>query len=165
MQHHEIERRWLIKEVPKNLTIIKTDNYIQYQLNKNIHGKSRIRIVNGTKYIQTIKKKTDTKNVQQEYEDEVSADYFMALFHIFNLHDYKPVCKQRICVNLGPEYNNLTAEIDIFQGKLAKYKRVEVEFASHADMQAFTPPPWFGKDVTDTMSSSKLFGMLNKNYI
>lgn len=48
-----------------------------------------------------------------------------------------------------PEKNNLTIELDIFEGKFAGLLLAEVEFFSEAEALAYTPPAWFGKDVTN----------------
>jgi adenylate cyclase len=42
-----------------------------------------------------------------------------------------------------------TAELDRFDGDLAGLLLVEVEFASVDDANQFTPPDWFGIDVTE----------------
>lgn len=48
-----------------------------------------------------------------------------------------------------PEKNNLTIELDIFEGKFSGLLLAEVEFSSEAEALAYTPPAWFGKDVTN----------------
>ena len=40
-------------------------------------------------------------------------------------------------------------ELDEFAGKLAGLRIVEVEFESREAAAAFTPPPWFGEEITD----------------
>jgi CYTH domain-containing protein len=40
------------------------------------------------------------------------------------------------------------AEVDVYGGALDGLVIVEVEFASSDDAEAFTPPPWFGDEVT-----------------
>ena len=52
--------------------------------------------------------------------------------------------KVRHRVDLGP----LTAEVDIYGGELDGLVVVEVEFASEAAADDFTPPDWFGDEVT-----------------
>jgi CYTH domain-containing protein len=42
-----------------------------------------------------------------------------------------------------------TAEVDRYAGELAGLWTVEVEFASVAASAAFTPPSWFGPELTD----------------
>ena len=49
---------------------------------------------------------------------------------------------------LIPFENNLTAELDVFHGKLDSLMLVEVEFDSIEAANAFVPPSWFGEDVT-----------------
>jgi adenylate cyclase len=44
-----------------------------------------------------------------------------------------------------------TAEVDVYAGKLAGLVVVEVEFRSNADASSFTPPSWFGTEVTDDL--------------
>ena len=48
-----------------------------------------------------------------------------------------------------PEKDNLTIELDIFEGRFAGLLLAEVEFSSEAEALSYTPPEWFGKDVTN----------------
>ena len=41
------------------------------------------------------------------------------------------------------------AELDTFEDELAGLQLVEVEFASTTEADAFVPPVWFGREVTD----------------
>lgn len=47
------------------------------------------------------------------------------------------------------EVEGRTAEVDVYRGKLAGLVVVEIEFPSETDAQAFTPPAWFGLEVTE----------------
>ena len=62
--------------------------------------------------------------------------------------------KSRYCIDIG---ENLTAELDIFEGDLLGLVFVEVEFLSQEMMEAFVPPEWFGKDVTQESFSANSF--------
>ncbi len=42
----------------------------------------------------------------------------------------------------------LVAEVDLYAGTLAGLCTVEVELASEADATTFTPPDWFGEELT-----------------
>ncbi|HET7489891.1 MAG TPA: CYTH domain-containing protein [Acidimicrobiales bacterium] len=42
------------------------------------------------------------------------------------------------------------AEVDVYEGDLAGLRTVEVEFSSEDAARAFTPPAWFGDEVTGT---------------
>jgi CYTH domain-containing protein len=46
----------------------------------------------------------------------------------------------------GP--HGLVAEIDVYAGPLDGLCTIEVEFESRDDADSFTPPEWFGRDVT-----------------
>lgn len=39
-------------------------------------------------------------------------------------------------------------ELDVFAGDLAPLLLAEVEFSSEEEANSFTPPDWFGEDVT-----------------
>lgn len=45
-------------------------------------------------------------------------------------------------------YGAHTIELDRYHGPLAGLVTAEVEFVTEADAHAFTPPAWFGADVT-----------------
>lgn len=42
----------------------------------------------------------------------------------------------------------LTAELDLYEGRLAGLATVEVELPSEEAAARFAPPPWFGREVT-----------------
>ena len=43
---------------------------------------------------------------------------------------------------------NLVAEVDIFEGKNQGLIIIEVEFEAETQALAFTPPSWFGQEVS-----------------
>lgn len=56
--------------------------------------------------------------------------------------------KTRYRVPLGSD-DRRVAETDVYAGALSGLCTVEVEFKSVQEAIAFTPPAWFGRDVTD----------------
>jgi CYTH domain-containing protein len=46
-------------------------------------------------------------------------------------------------------YGKYACEIDYYLGRLDGYVRVEVEFENDEDMFNFTPPKWFGEEITE----------------
>jgi len=42
----------------------------------------------------------------------------------------------------------LVAEVDVYEGELAGLEVVEVELPDLVTAEAFTPPPWFGRELT-----------------
>lgn len=49
---------------------------------------------------------------------------------------------------LIPLKDDLIAELDIYGANLSNFANVEVEFNSTKDAILFTPPDWFGQEVT-----------------
>ena len=49
---------------------------------------------------------------------------------------------------LVPLEDGLTAEVDVYEGKLAGLMTTEVEFPTLEEAEAYEPPYWFGKDVS-----------------
>jgi CYTH domain-containing protein len=45
---------------------------------------------------------------------------------------------------------HLTIELDVFEGQYEGLMLAEVEFKNLEEAHSFTPPSWFGKDVTLT---------------
>ena len=66
--------------------------------------------------------------------------------HLLPKADGIVITKKRDVLPLGTE--NLKAELDIFEGRHEGLRIVEVEFESEEQANRFTPPAWFGEDVT-----------------
>ena len=49
-----------------------------------------------------------------------------------------------------PEKDNLTIELDVFEGKFDGLLLAEVEFASEEEALCYIPPEWFGEDVSNS---------------
>ena len=62
-----------------------------------------------------------------------------------------------------PLEDGLTAEVDVYEGGLAGLLTTEVEFSSLEEAEAFVPPVWFGKDVSEEKAykntSLSLYGL------
>lgn len=60
-----------------------------------------------------------------------------------------------------PDRDNLTIELDIFHGLFEGIYLAEVEFPDEETALSYTPPEWFGKEVTDenTFHNSSLSQM------
>lgn len=83
-----------------------------------------------------------------------------AYLHLLDKCDGNIITKTRYLIPLD---NNLTAELDIFDGVFAGMLLVEVEFPSLEDANSFLPPDWFGEDVTyDGRYHNSYLSKLNK---
>ena len=80
---------------------------------------------------------------RDEFEIEITQDKYDSLM-IYKIDN--AIKKTRYYIPLG--YDNLIAELDIYHGKLKTLKTVEVEFRENYNLSSFSPPLWFGKDVT-----------------
>jgi CYTH domain-containing protein len=85
--------------------------------------------------------------VREEYNLPLTAD---AYTHLLKKADGNIITKTRYLIPL--QNNNLNKdlliELDVFEGKYEGLYLAEVEFSSEEDADAFTPPDWFGEDVT-----------------
>jgi adenylate cyclase len=72
---------------------------------------------------------------------------------LWPLTDGRRIDKVRHRVPLGAD-DGLVAEVDVFAGALEGLVRIEVEFTSDAAANAFTPPTWFGQEVTGEVAWS-----------
>jgi adenylate cyclase len=78
-----------------------------------------------------------------EYEILIDKSQFDALWPAT---DGRRIEKTRYLGNLE---DHLIFELDVFSGRLASLILVEVEFETVNAATNFTPPAWFGLDVTD----------------
>lgn len=137
MENIEIERKFLINEIPSDLDVYERIDMIQGYLNTN--PVVRIRKENDD-YVLTYKGSGLLSH--SEYNLPLDKESFN---HLLKKCDGIIISKSRYKI---PLENGLIAELDIFKGDLDSLVLVEVEFKSVEDANAFIPPSWFGMDVT-----------------
>ncbi|EOS71748.1 hypothetical protein C818_00552 [Lachnospiraceae bacterium MD308] len=133
----EIERKYLIKNTPDNLSDFPCRIMEQGYLNTD--PVIRIRKDNDN-YELTYKSKG--LMVREEYNLPLTKE---AYGHLLSKIDGRLIKKRRYMLPLG---EGLTAELDIFEGELAPLILAEVEFPDEDSAFSFIPPDWFGEDVT-----------------
>lgn len=133
----EIERKYLIKTLPENLTQYPCRRIEQGYL--NTEPVVRIRRSNDT---YTLTYKGAGLMVREEYNLPLTAAAFA---HLKEKIDGRLIKKRRYLIPYGERY---TIELDVFEDDLAPLTLAEVEFESEDDANRFTPPDWFGEDVT-----------------
>ena len=139
MKPMEIERKYLIRRLPENLS--------QYQCKKIAQGYIctnpvvRIRKSDDEYYL-TYKGKG--LMAREEYNLPLTQEGYE---HMLPKIDGRLIEKSRYLIPLD---GKLTAELDIFEGDLAPLIIVEVEFDSLDVANSFIPPEWFGEDVTES---------------
>ncbi len=136
----ENEFTFLVKGLPEDL-----EKYPKKEIKQgyfsDFPGPLRIRDENG-KFILTKKtpiKKGDASRYE-ETEIIIKQEEFERLW---------PACKKQLAkTRYYYPINGLTAEIDLYHGKLKGFLTVEVEFSNETKRKNFIPPAWFGKDIT-----------------
>ncbi len=132
----EIEKKFLVKELPANLYDYKCSLINQGYISTT--PVIRIRQTDNAYYL-TIKSKGLIS--REEYEIEISeSEYLSLLSKVTN----NIITKNRYYIPFYP----YTIELDIFSGLLEGLIVAEVEFSSLDEANAFLPPSWFGKEVS-----------------
>lgn len=135
----EIERKFLIKKLPDNLTSYKARKIEQAYLCTD--PVVRVRRDNDDYYL-TYKSKGMI--VREEYNLPLTKESYG---HLLAKADGNIITKTRYEI---PEKDNLTIEFDVFEGKFDGLLLAEVEFASEEEALAYIPPEWFGEDVSNS---------------
>lgn len=135
----EIERKFLIKKLPDNLTSYKAKKIEQAYLCTD--PVVRVRRDNDDYYL-TYKSKGMI--VREEYNLPLTKE---AYGHLLAKADGNIITKTRYEI---PEKDNLTIELDVFEGKFDGLLLAEVEFASEEEALGYIPPEWFGEDVSNS---------------
>lgn len=144
----EIERKFLIKELP-DLSKYEFLEIEQGYLSTN--PVVRIRKKND-KYILTYK--GSGLFAREEIEANLTKE---AYEHLATKIDGYLITKKRYLIPLDP----YTIELDVFEGHMEGLIMAEVEFPSVEEANSFTPPTWFGEDVTEDKryhNSNMIFG-------
>lgn len=138
MKSYEIERKYLVKQVPENLA-----SYPFHEIEQGYlctEPVVRIRRQDEEYYL-TYKSKG--LMIREEYNLPLTED---AYFHLREKIDGRLISKRRYLIPLDP----YTIELDVFHSPKDDLILAEVEFPSEEDSLTFTPPDWFGEDVTNS---------------
>lgn len=135
----EIERRFLVKDLPKDLDKYRHLDVIQGYLKTDDGTSVRLRKIDN-KYFYTIK--IGTGKVRDETEIEISKYLFDSLWHL---------TKDRRLSKIRYEipHEDLTIQLDVYKKRLEGLVTVEVEFKTLEQCNSFNPPKWFGEEVTE----------------
>ena len=136
----EIERKFLVKRLPPGANGLSGEPIRQGYVIATKDGiELRVR-QKRDRYFQTIKMGEGLSRT--EIELELTQDQFRRLWPST---EGRRVSKTRYRLPVG----TYTAELDRFDGDLAGLLLVEVEFPSVEASRQFSPPDWFGEDVTE----------------
>ena len=133
----EIERKWLVKEIP-NLSDSKRVSIKQGYVASSNKIEVRLR-QQGKKFFHTIK--TGTGLERTEIEVELSKKQFQKLWHATRGRRLEKV-------RYSLKWRGKTLELDLYKNELAGLSVAEVEFKTKKQAAKFSPPQWFGKEIT-----------------
>ncbi len=137
-QSMEIERKFLIEKLPKEL-----ERYPHTRLEQGYLCTSPVVRVrrDGDDYYLTYK--SAGLMAREEYNLPLNETSYN---HLKEKADGRIISKTRYRI---PLTETLTIELDVFDPPFAPLYLAEVEFPSIPDAKAFIPPEWFGKEVTE----------------
>ena len=148
----EIERKFLTEHLPFDITAYPCHSMTQAYI--SFSPTIRVRQSDDA-YILTVKGKGHL--AREEFELPLSREEYERLL---TKTEGTPVVKKRYYV---PLEGGLTAEVDVYEGALTGLLTTEVEFSSLEEAEAFEPPVWFGKDVSEERAykntSLSLYGL------
>lgn len=138
----EIERKFLVTEPPRSLEAAPSVAILQGYLATGPDGEVRLR---GAREVFTLTVKSGAGLVREERETPLTREQFDILWPATTGRRLE---KRRYLVAADP----LTYEIDVYDGALAGLTIAEVEFPGLDEALAFTPPDWFGAEVTEDVT-------------
>lgn len=149
----EIERKFLIKELPFDLSSYEKQIIAQSYISTD--PVIRIRQKNDT-YVLEVKGKGSF--AREEYALDLTREQYEGLKKKAEGLEIK---KTRYLIPLS---GGLVAELDIYCGHLSGFMNVEVEFKTQEEGLNFIPPDWFGEDVTYEKKYKNSYLSTQKNY-
>ena len=147
-EHREIERKFLVRRLPENLTTMRKEQIEQGYL-AIAPGGVQVRLRKaGAKHSLTYKRGDGAARVEREVT--LAAEQFATLWPAT---EGQRLAKTRYYVPLG----HLIVEIDRYSGRHEGLVVAEVEFDDEKSAREFEPPDWLGEDVShDARYSNQL---------
>ena len=145
----EIERKFKVKALPEDL-----DAYAYHMIEQaylTVEPAIRVRSEDG-RYSMTYKGVAgdNTALSHEEYNLPLTKEAYETLR---SKADGVIIRKKRVLI----PYGKYTIELDIFDEPFSGLVIAEVEFASTDEANDFTPPDWFGEDVTGQRQYSNAY--------
>lgn len=133
----EIERKYLIPHLPDSL-----EDYPRRMIEQGYLCTSPVVRIRRDNDRYELTYKSAGLMAREEYNLPLTRDAYL---HLLPKIDGRLIQKTRYMIPLP---SGLTAELDIFGGDLAPLVLAEVEFPDLETANSFSPPGWFGEDVT-----------------
>lgn len=148
----EKEKKFVLKYMPKDVykTILIEQEYL-YNDGLTCVRKRKIIADGKEQFLYTVKTKGDCGDHERiEIENVITKDEFL------KLHGYGIISKERKLIKLN---NGLTAEIDVFHGKLEGLCYCEIEYQNEDDLKDI---PFIGDELDDKELSNAHLSSLDE---
>jgi len=143
----EIEKKWLIRQEDIPYDLSKADKYEIIQTYINFSPEIRLRNLNNSEYVLTIKSDTALKGfVREEHEWLITKEEYE---NLITKKEGNTIYKTRYRFK---DENNVEMEIDIFSGDLKGLAYLEIEFSNTESANGYLTPNWVIKDVTTDLN-------------
>jgi CYTH domain-containing protein len=140
---HEIERKFLIENLPPKVLSAPVHTIHQGYISEDRDmTEVRLRERDDRHYL-TVKK--GEQLVRDEGEIALTKEQFDTLWPMTG---NRCIVKKRYILHPANS-PNITVEVDVYEGELEGLIIAEVEFPSVEESEAFEPPDWFGREVTN----------------
>lgn len=143
----EIEKKWLIRteDIPYDLS--QAEKYEIVQTYLNFSPEVRVRNINDSEYVLTIKCDTALKGfVREEHEWLISKEEYD---NLLTKKEGNTINKTRYRFK---DEKGIEMEIDIFSGDLKGLAYLEIEFVDTESAENYKTPNWVIKDVTTDLN-------------
>ena len=143
----EIEKKWLIRQEDIPYDLSKADKYEIIQTYINFSPEIRLRNLNNSEYVLTIKSDTALKGfVREEHEWLITKEEYE---NLITKKEGNTIYKTRYRFK---DENNVEMEIDIFLVYLKGLAYLEIEFSNTESANGYLTPNWVIKDVTTDLN-------------
>ena len=132
----EIERKFLVLNVPKNL-----NQYPVHRIEQAYLCTEPVLRIRRKDDVYILTYKGAGFLVREEHEFPLTEEVYHQLLE---KADGNRIAKDRYCI----PYLGYTIELDIFDAPFVPLVLAEVEFSTEEEANNFTPPDWFGEEVT-----------------
>ncbi len=159
MENREIERKWLVKNIPFDLKEFQFLQIEQAYLSSS--PTVRVRREDDHFYL-TYKAAPNMPGNSDISREEYNLPLDLRTYeHLKEKRDGRLITKKRYII---PIENSLKIELDVFEGDIAPLVLAEVEFASEEEALAFKGPDWFGDDVSHDVMYKNSVMATDKNW-
>lgn len=137
-KHNEIERRFLVLEPPRDLSLYDKEEIEQHYLETGNDSEVRVRTAGGRHCI------TEKKGLGLS-RTEVEVEIPEQLFESIKTMGVASLKKTRYRV---PSANGKVVELNVYKDALSGLSVAEAEFESIEEAESFKQPDWFSSEVT-----------------